>query len=249
MNNKVNGHLKKLNTKNNNSHKLNTKTNNSHKTDKLIHELRQPLGAINMLADLNIDDMNQTDSPERDKMVNDYLNLIVQQSKQCLSIIEKMQQKDEFDTENFIAFDINKLINKVLVEVEYNIDAESVSIQRDLKPQLPHITGDPKSLHQLFSNLFRNAVYAMKDSSKKLMTVTSRKNDQTVHVIIMDTGCGMKEADKDKIFDAYYSTKYDEGMGLGLSICKDIVNAHNGTISVKSEENIGTSFEIILPAR
>jgi signal transduction histidine kinase len=105
---------------------------------------------------------------------------------------------------------------------------------------------DKESLRSVFTNLVVNAVEAIDGAGGSVAIKLSKKGEDAVKVEVSDTGCGIPAQDIAKLFEPYFSTK-ETGTGLGLAIVKKAIDDHNGTISVTSNEGIGTTFTMILP--
>ncbi len=114
----------------------------------------------------------------------------------------------------------------------------------DLTENTPTIKIDVDKMKRVFINLIKNAVDAMPDGGK--LTITSEKLNGKVKIAFADTGVGISEENLKKLFGPLFTTK-TKGMGLGLAICKRVVEAHGGTISVESIIDKGTTFTIIIP--
>ncbi|MBN8919972.1 MAG: GHKL domain-containing protein [Rhizobiales bacterium] len=116
---------------------------------------------------------------------------------------------------------------------------------------LPRILGDSVQFQQLVLNLLNNAAEAMTDNGdghRLIVVRTKRRGSGMVGIVVEDSGRGFSEADMDRLFEPFYSTK-DDGMGMGLSICRSIVEAHGGTIRAMSRAAGGARFEVDLPIR
>jgi two-component system NtrC family sensor kinase len=118
---------------------------------------------------------------------------------------------------------------------------------------LPQVNCYPAQLNQVFSNLVTNAIDAMEeaDCDPKTLTISTQAvEDDRVQITIKDSGPGIKEGVKHKIFDPFFTTKaIGKGTGLGLGICYQIIQKHDGTITVESDLGQGTEFTITLPIR
>lgn len=169
-----------------------------------------------------------------------------------------------------ISHGINDSINKLLdsnkdetfeeISLYELVKFEIESFRNDIKHQnilfesllseVPLIYGNKEDLIQVTQNLLSNAVYAVKDSKNKIITIELKADETEIMLIVTDTGCGIPEVSLNQIFDPYYSTKRDKvkdqscGFGLGLSFVKSTVERHYGRIAVQSELNSFTSFKI-----
>jgi two-component system NtrC family sensor kinase len=129
---------------------------------------------------------------------------------------------------------------------------KNIEIVLQLDPALPTIQADPLQLQQVFINLMTNAAEAMEAKDKGTLTITTREAPygQGVEVAITDSGVGVSEENKAKLFTPFFTTKpVGKGTGLGLAIVYGIVKMHRGQIQAESEEGKGTTFTITLPLR
>lgn len=126
-----------------------------------------------------------------------------------------------------------------------------VYVEQRYAPALPAVVGDPRQLENVFGNLLKNAVEAMFNRPEKRLTLETAlsQTEGWVEIRITDTGCGIAQADLDRIWITFYTTKGDRGgTGLGLSACMQIVSQMEGKIKVESKVNVGTTFTVSLPA-
>ncbi len=146
--------------------------------------------------------------------------------------------------------DINDLIEKTLTFIKPQNTFKNISFLSDLRSDLPHLVADPGQIQQVLYNLLNNAADAMGKRKGEGGTVTVgtdyHDTKRLVEILVGDTGKGMSNEELKSIFDAGFTTK-QSGHGMGLSICKKIIDNHGGTISVESELNKGTTFRIKLP--
>lgn len=115
---------------------------------------------------------------------------------------------------------------------------------KELSSELPEIVTDANQLSQVFVNLTLNAIDAMPDGGA--LTVRSFIREGSIAIEFQDTGIGIRKEDVNKIFDPFYTTK-EKGTGLGLAVSYDIIKKLNGTLTVESEADKGTTFTIVLP--
>jgi signal transduction histidine kinase len=122
----------------------------------------------------------------------------------------------------------------------------SIKMVTNFDEETPEIMASANQMRQVFINLFKNAKEAMAKGGT--LTVTTRQEDKNVLIHVQDTGAGISEEIRHKIFDAFFTTKQKvKGVGLGLSVCYGIIKGHGGEIIVNSEEGEGTTFKISLP--
>jgi len=170
-------------------------------------------------------------------------------SERIKSIVESLRtfaRKDEgllVDT-----VDINTLI-EASARLVHNEVHKRAEIELDLAPDLPTFIGNSQKIEQVLINLLVNAGQAMPDDGKGLIKVRTTEDKGNIVVEMKDNGKGMTEKTRKMIFDPFFTTKRAKGgTGLGLAIAFKIINEHNGSISVSSELNVGTTFTIRIPA-
>ena len=146
-----------------------------------------------------------------------------------------------------IELDLNEVIAEVLHLLSGEIAKRRVGVETELADDLPVVIGDRVQLQQLVFNLLLNGIEAMDpilDRPKKLSIRTTQENPETVLVKIQDSGVGLE--DSEKVFEAFFTTK-GNGMGMGLAICRSIIDAHHGRLWAASAEGSGTTFSFTLP--
>jgi signal transduction histidine kinase len=150
-----------------------------------------------------------------------------------------------------IQIDLGKLINEVMRLIEGQFQRHGVSVQVELAHDVPKVLGDRVQLQQVILNLLTNAADAVTYASNGERSVrvrSKRHDDHDVLIAVEDSGTGITPDNKKRIFDAFYTTK-SEGMGMGLSICRSIVESHGGRITVEDASPYGSVFQIILPGQ
>jgi signal transduction histidine kinase len=145
--------------------------------------------------------------------------------------------------------DANELIRETIAMASGELDAARVTIELELAETLPLISAHKGQLQQVVLNIVTNAADSMRsvDDRERLLRVRSRPFDSSgIAVSVQDSGTGIDPQNIDRIFDAFFSTK-SNGMGMGLAICRSIVEAHGGNLSVSPGVPHGSVFHIVLP--
>jgi signal transduction histidine kinase len=148
-----------------------------------------------------------------------------------------------------VLVDVNGPIRDVLALLQAEFDRKRVLLQTDLGSDLPKVRAEPAQLQQVFLNLFMNAVDAMNivTGRERTLKVTSAPQmPNEVLVSIEDSGPGIDPNIMDRIFNPFFTTK-SQGMGMGLSICRSIIESHSGRLQVAPGATCGTAFQAVLP--
>jgi signal transduction histidine kinase len=135
--------------------------------------------------------------------------------------------------------------------VQHQLQSHHVSLQLDLAPALPSVVADRIQLQQVILNLVLNGIEAMQpvnDRPRELVIRTRHDDAGQILVTVADCGVGIATENAERLFDAFYTTKAS-GMGMGLSICRSIVEAHRGRLSVTRNVGPGATFQFTLPLR
>ncbi len=165
------------------------------------------------------------------------------------NITEGLRKFAHVDSEKKELFSIKESVEELITMIRevFHSDAIEIQLQNNLSKDL-FICGSKGRLEQVFLNMFTNAKYAMKKSSHKSIDVILDEVPGQVRITISDTGSGIPEELREKIFDSFFTTKkVGDGTGLGLSLSKSIIEEFGGSLSLNSEINKGTSFIITLP--
>ena len=141
-------------------------------------------------------------------------------------------------------------VNEVACEMLMLLRSEghrfSISMRTELAAELPRIKADRVQLQQVFMNLMLNGIEAMKDTGGELTITSERNGDGEVLISIKDTGVGLPTEKIDQIFSAFFTTK-SQGTGMGLSICRTIVESHGGRLWARPNSERGATFQFTLP--
>ncbi len=208
----------------------------------LAHEIRNPL---NVIEGARYYLSNILSESEKSETVNEYLSYIKQEVERTNKLITSLLKFSKSEAPRFELIDINNTLDNTLTLLKKQLSDGAVRGIKDFDNNLPSILGDPNQLWQVFVNIIMNAIQAMPEGGD-LIIKTSNNGDSSICVSFKDTGVGMDKEVLSKIFDPFF-TKKDSGTGLGLSISYSIVESHNGSIKVDSEEGVGTDFRIELP--
>ena len=213
----------------------------------LSHEITQPIASArnNARAAQNFLDMQPPDLSE----VREALGCVVGDTDRAGDIIDRIREHMKKAPPRKGQFDLNEAINEVIVLGRSAIIKNGVWVQTRLSEGLLPIHGDRVQLQQVVLNLILNAVEAMGSvEAKPRDLLISTEQDRTgVLVAVRDSGPGIDPSHLERVFDAFYTTK-SGGMGMGLSICRSIIEAHGGRLWAEANEPRGTIFQFTLPA-
>ena len=144
---------------------------------------------------------------------------------------------------------MNEATQEVIALSVSELQRSRIVLRRELAHDLPAVTGDRIQLQQVILNFFRNAIDAMagvNDRRRELVIRTEREGVDRVRVTVRDTGVGFESTSRDKLFDAFYTTKSD-GMGIGLSVNRSIVERHDGLLWAEPNDGPGATFAFSIP--
>jgi signal transduction histidine kinase len=181
--------------------------------------------------------------------VRDALTDIVGAGHRAGEIINSVRSMFKNEESAKAAINLNNLVRSVLVLLRVDLQKDDVRVETQLDENLPAVSGDAVQLQQVILNLVVNAADAMRDVQPRVLKVqTNRRPSGMVQVSIEDTGTGISAPDRGRIFDPLFTTKA-AGMGMGLSICRSIIENHGGRIWVSSGVNGGSIFQFELPIK
>jgi signal transduction histidine kinase len=203
------------------------------------HEIRNPLGIIRSTAELL---SGMPDAKEAQKKLS---AVIIEESSRLHNIVMEFLDFARPQEPNIQACHLDEIIRKNLQFLRPELDKKRISIQDNLDGRSLKLQADAQLLYRTFLNIFVNAIQAMKNGGTITVNVSEEKDHYVIG--IEDSGCGISRENLSKIFNPFFSTK-DKGSGLGLSIVRNIIEGHRGTIRIQSEEGSGTKVIIVLPA-
>ena len=210
----------------------------------IAHEIRNPLNYIN----LTLDHLRSKFAPNEEDKIASFTKLISQIKSEVARINQQISDFLNYSRPanvNLKSVDARQVVEDSLRLVEAQASENNIRIAVVEHESVPTILADPEFLRSVFNNLFINAVQSMGNEGGNL-NVKISPDDGYVRFDISDTGSGIPRDNIKKIFEPYFSTK-ETGTGLGLAIVQKIVEVHNGTIDVESEEGKGTKFTVRLP--
>jgi signal transduction histidine kinase len=213
----------------------------------IAHEINQPLCAMITNADTALAWFDRA-VPDLDKG-KAALKRIVADGHRATAVIGSIRAIFKKDVRNRTSLDVNDLIGEVLVSVRGDLQKHRIVVQAEPNAQLPQVTGDRIQLQQVLLNLITNAIDSMaaKDEPRVLCVQSDVDAGGGVKVSVADTGTGIGSQDIDRVFNPLFTTKSD-GMGMGLAICRSIIEAHNGRIWVAPNKPQGAVFQFVLLA-
>jgi len=202
------------------------------------HEIRNPLGVIRSTAELlgGMDDSNETQKK--------LSSVIIDSSGRLNNIVTEFLDFARPLKPNLQESYLEDIIEKNIEFLQPELDKEKISVHDNLNGNSFRLQADPQLLYSAFLNIFLNAIQSMKSGGAITINVEEGKNHYLLE--IEDTGIGISEDDMSRVFNPFFSTK-DKGSGLGLSIVRNIIEAHHGAVWIKSETGSGTKVIIKLP--
>ncbi|MGY3693967.1 PAS domain S-box-containing protein [Bradyrhizobium sp. USDA 3240] len=215
----------------------------------IAHEVNQPLAAVVANAAACLRWLNRA-APDLNE-ARGAVRSIISDGNRAGEVIQRVRALVNKTTGQMAPLDINEAINQVIGLVQHELQSHLVSLQLDLAPALPPVVADRVQLQQVILNLVVNGIEAMQpvtDRPRELVIRTRQDDAGQILVTVTDCGVGVATEHAERLFDAFYTTKAS-GMGMGLSICRSIVEAHRGRLSMSGNIGPGTTFQFTLPLR
>lgn len=213
----------------------------------VAHEINTPLGSINANNDILNKMLSKLSQKDNDKLIVDNLKNINKIDKEAIKrisgIVQSLKRFVRLDESELQSADINNELDLTLELIKHETKNKIEIIKN--YGNIPQIKCYPNMLNQVFMNILINACQSIKD--KGSITITTAFNNNILSVKIKDTGSGIDDSIKDKLFNAGTTTK-KIGTGLGLAISQKIIEKHNGKIYFESQKDKGTEFTIEIPA-
>lgn len=217
-------------------------------TGAIAHEIKQPLAAMAASGAAGLNWIRR-EPPHLDR-VRECLTRVVDASDRANEMIEGIRRLFARAMPGSRTMQqINDIVLETLILVQHDLQVDGISVASEYEDDLPQIRADRVQIQLVILNLIKNAIEAMRSSprgKRHLQVVTALKGNSDISVSIRDTGPGIGAKDRDGIFDPFFSTK-KAGMGLGLSICRTIIENHGGKLSLVETEFPGSIFEVVVP--
>ena len=215
-------------------------------TASIAHEVNQPLAAVVLNGnaclrwlDREVPDLNEA---------RDAVRRIIRDGNRGSEVIARIRALLKREPPEKKSLDVNQVVEETLALAR--VDLQGAALQVELMDALPRVTADRVQLQQVLLNLTVNAIDAMKpvtDRPRVLRVQTRQHTNQAVLVVVQDTGVGLDAKLKEQVFETFHTTKPD-GLGMGLSICRSIIEGHGGRLWAESPEGPGARFQFTLPA-
>ncbi len=213
----------------------------------IAHELNQPLTAISTSA-YAATRMIESKQYKQAELL-DIFDVIALQSEHAAAVIRHMRQLSAKEQKDDKMIDINERINALVTLLRSILEEQRISLELNLAADLPKTLAQPMQIDQVILNLCKNAIDAMQPVKKKRsLKISTEFNNNEIKVIIADTGVGIEPSIREKLFEPFFSKK-EEGMGIGLSISRSIIERHYGRLNLIESSTSGSVFEFSLPIK
>jgi len=216
-------------------------------TASIAHEVNQPLSGIITNASTCLR-MLAADPPNIEG-ARETARRAIRDGNRAADVIKRLRALFSNNGTAIESVDLNEATREVLALSSSELQRGGVLVRRELAEELPIVTGDRVQLQQVILNLVLNASEAMSqvyDRPRQLVIRTDRHNSDRVRLSVQDTGVGIEPSNVERLFDAFYTTKHD-GMGVGLSVSRSIVERHHGRLWAEPNDGPGATFSFSIP--
>jgi signal transduction histidine kinase len=216
-------------------------------TASIAHEINQPLAAIVANGGAGLRWLART--PPDLAEVRESIEEIVREGQRAAEVVHSVRSMFKTKEELVpVSVDLNRVISEVLALVQTTLQRHRIIVRTELDETLAAVAGSPIQLQQVLFNLVSNAIEAMHSVADRVISIkTKLKNGREVELTVEDSGTGIDPKNMDRIFGAFFTTKGD-GMGMGLSICRSIIESHGGRLWASPGHPRGAVFRFTLPA-
>ena len=215
----------------------------------IAHEIRQPLASIVLNGETALHCL--TGATSNLDEARDALRCVVDDSHRASAVISGIRSMFQKGAHGQILLDVNELVRETLTMIDLDLRTYGISVKTDLRDGVLQLSGDRGQLQQVFLNLISNAIEAMNSVTDRARNLQVRTNvvqeSSDVVVTVEDSGTGLGGEDKDRIFEPFFTTK-STGTGVGLTICRVIIESHGGSLVALANKPYGAIFEVTLPS-
>jgi C4-dicarboxylate-specific signal transduction histidine kinase len=218
-------------------------------TASIAHEVNQPLASIIASSD-SCTAWLANDPPNLDR-ARAAVGRITQAATQASEIVQRLRALFRKTTSMTTPVDVNAVIEDTISLIHHETQRHNIFLRTELAPGAPSVSGDRVQLQQVILNLAMNGIESiagLENEPKRLMIRSALSNPGELLVSVEDTGAGIDAEHVDRLFAPFFTTK-PKGIGMGLPICRSIVEAHGGRLWAAKNEPRGAAFHIILPAK
>ncbi len=214
---------------------------------RVAHEIKNPLTPIALSAERIARQIDRLEpAAPQGKILKECATIISKSVESVKTLVDEFSQFARFPAAQPVRADLNEVVEQALGVFKGRLDG--ITIQTRFAPGLPPVNVDREQFGRVVINLVDNAAEAMQDALVKTLYIATQPGTvETVELVIADSGCGVSQDEKEKLFLPYFSTK-NRGTGLGLAIVSHIVAEHNGTIRVEDNQPVGARFTVEIPA-
>ncbi len=208
----------------------------------IAHEINNPLGGILIYSNLLLEDT------DKNSLHYENLRKIVKETSRCKDIVKSLLEFARPKEPETSMIGVNEILDSSLAIMEKQALFQNITIKKTYESGMPKIFADSAQLQQVFMNIILNAAEAMAGNGTLTLRTSLNPDGRYIDVEFSDTGHGISEEDKKRLFEPFYSTKeVGKGTGLGLAISYSIIQQHKGTIEVKGQVGKGSTFTVKLP--
>ena len=217
-------------------------------TASIAHEVNQPLAAIVANGNAALRWLQKT--PPEATEATENVKQIINDGYRATQVVAGIRAMFKRDEHSKVVLDVNEVVQEVVELLRAELSSRRVSVHTELGQELPQISADRVQLQQVLHNLVMNAGEAMSamPDDARMLTINSMPHSRNeVIIVVEDSGPGIDPKDMDRIFDAFFTTK-PQGMGMGLSICRSIIEFHGGRLWASARHPNGSIFRVTLPS-